>query len=98
MLLTTVLTIADIIYIFGWDLATKFEPKVILACALLPLVGYVVGYTVSRIFKQKRNLSRTIAIETGCQNVQLCGVILRTGFLWCDIGIYRKERVIKITK
>lgn len=88
MMTTTVLTICDIIYIFGWDLAAKFEPKVIVACGLLPLVGYVVGYTVSRIFGQKRNLSRTIAIETGCQNVQLCGVILRTGFLWCDIGIY----------
>merc|ERR1711976_1076035 len=62
MLLTTILTITDIIYIFGWDLGTKFEPNVIIACALLPLVGYVTGYVVSRIFKQKKNLSRTIAI------------------------------------
>merc|ERR1711976_363246 len=88
MLITTVVTITDIIYIFGWDLAAKFEPKVIIACALLPLVGYVVGYTVARLAGQKANLSRTIAIETGCHNVQLCGVILRLGFLWCNIGIY----------
>ena len=88
MLLCTVLLIIDVIYIFGIDLILEFKTNVIIACCLLPLIGYISGYAAGRWVKQPRALSRTIAIETGCQNVQLCAVILRTGFPWCDIGIY----------
>lgn len=88
MMLGTIAFLAVTLKIFGIDLIMRFEWNVVLACALLPLVGYIAGYFTALFVGEPRALCRTIAIETGCQNVQLCAVILKTGFAWCQVGIY----------
>ncbi|KAF4083907.1 hypothetical protein AMELA_G00122680 [Ameiurus melas] len=56
------------------------SPKMIAVGFLMPFIGYLLGYTLSVIFKQNGPCRRTIAMETGCQNIQLCSAILKVAF------------------
>lgn len=88
MVISLFCSIGIFLHLLGVDLIFKFEKEVVLACFLLPLVGLTFGYIVASVFRQDGVIRRTTAIETGCQNVQLCAVVLQKGFAWCDIGIY----------
>ncbi|XP_062863756.1 hepatic sodium/bile acid cotransporter [Trichomycterus rosablanca] len=57
-----------------------FSPQLIAVACLMPFIGYLLGYTLSTIFKQNSQCRRTIAVETGCQNVMLCFAILKVAF------------------
>jgi len=46
----------------------------------LGLVGMALGYGLSRLFRQDRNRSRTIALETGIQNGPLAVLIVLLTF------------------
>ncbi|KAK2826177.1 hypothetical protein Q5P01_020391 [Channa striata] len=56
------------------------KPDVLCAGALLPLIGFIMGYVISTICGLSPQCSRTISMETGCQNVNLCGAILKVVF------------------
>ncbi|XP_060789981.1 hepatic sodium/bile acid cotransporter-like [Neoarius graeffei] len=62
------------------------SPQILVVGSLMPFIGYLLGYTMSLIFKQNGPCSRTIAMETGCQNVQLCSAILKVTFPPDEIG------------
>ncbi|XP_007891465.2 sodium/bile acid cotransporter [Callorhinchus milii] len=55
--------------------------------ALMPMIGYSLGYILSSLFRLSERCKRTISMETGCQNVQLCTTILKVTFPPEDIGI-----------
>ncbi|XP_053330318.1 hepatic sodium/bile acid cotransporter [Spea bombifrons] len=57
-----------------------FSPWLVSAALLMPLIGYVSGYSIATLGRLSRQCKRTICMETGCQNVQLCGAILKMGF------------------
>ena len=42
-----------------------------LSAAVLPLLGYVIGYGLARILRQSHRKCRAIAFETGSQNASL---------------------------
>ncbi|XP_068608457.1 hepatic sodium/bile acid cotransporter-like [Brachionichthys hirsutus] len=48
--------------------------------ALMPLTGFTLGYVMSVLCRLSPQCSRTISMETGCQNIQLCTVILKVAF------------------
>uniref|UniRef100_UPI003AAF939A hepatic sodium/bile acid cotransporter n=1 Tax=Centroberyx gerrardi TaxID=166262 RepID=UPI003AAF939A len=48
--------------------------------ALMPFIGYTFGYILSYVFKLNGSERRTVAMETGCQNIQLCSTILKVAF------------------
>ncbi|XP_051501104.1 hepatic sodium/bile acid cotransporter-like [Myxocyprinus asiaticus] len=52
--------------------------RLVAIAALMPLNGYICGYILSTFFRL--NMSRTIAVEVGCQNIQLCVTILKVAF------------------
>ncbi|KAM9842511.1 hepatic sodium/bile acid cotransporter-like [Aulostomus maculatus] len=60
-----------------WMIVT---PDVLAAAALMPLIGFTMGYVMSAICRLSPKCSRTIAMETGCQNIQLCVTILKVAF------------------
>jgi len=67
----------------------KFFPyKLLAACAVLPLAGYLVGFVAPRIFKQELKSCRTLMVETGCQNANICAAVLKLSFNPLDTGIY----------
>ncbi|KAK7904959.1 hypothetical protein WMY93_017566 [Mugilogobius chulae] len=57
-----------------------FMPDVVAVAALLPLIGFALGYVMSAVCQLDPQWCRTISMETGCQNIQLCTAILKVAF------------------
>ncbi|XP_037342989.2 hepatic sodium/bile acid cotransporter-like [Pungitius pungitius] len=55
-------------------------PDVLLVGALMPLIGFTLGYVMSVMCRLSQQCSRTVSMETGCQNIQLCVTILKVAF------------------
>ncbi|XP_055492458.1 sodium/bile acid cotransporter 4 [Leucoraja erinacea] len=64
----------------GPDLLATIPASVYIVALLMPLVGCVAGYGLATLFKLPPNCKRTVSLETGCQNVQLCTAILKLAF------------------
>ncbi|XP_053738119.1 hepatic sodium/bile acid cotransporter [Synchiropus splendidus] len=71
----------------GGSLLNLFSPPLMATAALMPFIGYSFGYIISSIFKLKQRERRTVAMETGCQNIQLCSSILKLAFPPQEVGI-----------
>ncbi|MFT7801987.1 solute carrier family 10 member 1-like [Arapaima gigas] len=56
------------------------SPQLIATASVMPMVGYALGYVMSTFFKLSPQCRRTISMETGCQNIQLCSAILKVAF------------------
>uniref|UniRef100_A0A3B5M391 Hepatic sodium/bile acid cotransporter n=1 Tax=Xiphophorus couchianus TaxID=32473 RepID=A0A3B5M391_9TELE len=61
-------------------------PDVLAVTALMPLIGFIMGYIMSVICRLSPQCSRTISMETGCQNIQLCTTLLKVAFSPQSIG------------
>ncbi|XP_066533925.1 hepatic sodium/bile acid cotransporter [Hoplias malabaricus] len=64
----------------GRTILTVTTPPLMITAALMPLIGYILGYVLSIFFKLNGPSRRTVAMETGCQNLQLCSTILKVAF------------------
>ncbi|XP_054894312.1 hepatic sodium/bile acid cotransporter-like isoform X2 [Poeciliopsis prolifica] len=62
------------------------KPDVLAVAALMPLIGFIMGFVMSVICGLNPQCSRTISMETGCQNIQLCTTILKVAFSPQTIG------------
>uniref|UniRef100_UPI00358E377E ileal sodium/bile acid cotransporter n=1 Tax=Myxine glutinosa TaxID=7769 RepID=UPI00358E377E len=56
------------------------DPDMWLIGFLFPCIGYVLGFILARLVNQPWFRCRTIALETGSQNSQLCTTILQLSF------------------
>ncbi|NXE75243.1 NTCP protein, partial [Cochlearius cochlearius] len=64
----------------GSSITVVFSPSLLGSSALMPFIGFLLGYVLSAIFKLNERCRRTVCMETGCQNVQLCSTILKVVF------------------
>ncbi|XP_009333494.1 PREDICTED: sodium/bile acid cotransporter 4, partial [Pygoscelis adeliae] len=64
----------------GPDLMAHIPASVYTIAVLMPLAGYALGYGLATVFKMPPHCRRTVSLETGCQNVQLCTAILKLTF------------------
>ncbi|KAL7888012.1 hypothetical protein AOLI_G00029860 [Acnodon oligacanthus] len=64
----------------GPELLATIPPSVYVVAVLMPLTGYAAGYGLAVLFALPPNSCRTVSLETGCQNVQLCTAILKLAF------------------
>nr|XP_020459710.1 sodium/bile acid cotransporter [Monopterus albus] len=64
----------------GGSILTVLSPPLMVIAAVMPFIGYAFGYIISSLFKLNQPERRTVAVETGCQNIQLCITILKIGF------------------
>ncbi|XP_034044617.1 sodium/bile acid cotransporter-like [Thalassophryne amazonica] len=71
----------------GRTLRMIVSPDVLAAAAVMPLIGYISGYLMSIMCRLDSKCSRTISMETGCQNIQLCSTILKVAFPPQVIGV-----------
>ncbi|KAK1160431.1 sodium/bile acid cotransporter [Acipenser oxyrinchus oxyrinchus] len=62
--------------VIGSTIWSVLSPTLIGTAAFMPLTGYLLGYILSSLFLCKR----TVSMETGCQNIQLCSTILKVAF------------------
>ncbi|XP_014797377.1 PREDICTED: sodium/bile acid cotransporter isoform X2 [Calidris pugnax] len=71
-----VLSVASV----GSSIMVVFSPSLLGSSALMPFIGFLLGYVLSAVFKLNDRCRRTVCMETGCQNVQLCSTILKVAF------------------
>lgn len=64
----------------GPELLSTIPPSVYVVAILMPLCGYAAGYGLGVLFDLPPNSRRSVSLETGCQNVQLCTAILKLAF------------------
>ncbi|XP_074005929.1 hepatic sodium/bile acid cotransporter [Numenius arquata] len=64
----------------GSSIVVVFSPSLLGSSALMPFIGFLLGYVLSAVFKLNDRCRRTVCMETGCQNVQLCSTILKVAF------------------
>lgn len=82
----SILIMSSIILCVLSSIATKdiiwmaFKADILVTAALMPLIGFMLGYGMSVICRLNAQCSRTISMETGCQNIQLCFAILKVTF------------------
>ncbi|XP_028658033.2 sodium/bile acid cotransporter 4 [Erpetoichthys calabaricus] len=80
MLITLVLLFILTGSMLGPKLLSTIPPSVYMVAVLMPFAGYLLGYGLAALFKLPPNSRRTVSLETGCQNVQLCTAILKLAF------------------
>ncbi|XP_053107949.1 sodium/bile acid cotransporter 4 [Hemicordylus capensis] len=64
----------------GPELLARIPATVYVVAVLMPLMGYGCGYGIATLFRLPPHCKRTVSLETGCQNVQLCTAILKLTF------------------
>ncbi|XP_026089028.1 sodium/bile acid cotransporter [Carassius auratus] len=64
----------------GGKIFTVLSPQLIATAALMPLTGFICGYILSTLFRMNAPCRRTVSMEVGCQNIQLCTTILKVAF------------------
>uniref|UniRef100_A0AAQ4NMT8 Solute carrier family 10 member 1 n=1 Tax=Gasterosteus aculeatus aculeatus TaxID=481459 RepID=A0AAQ4NMT8_GASAC len=67
-------------YTNGGSILTVLSGPLMAISALMPFIGYAFGYFISWPFKLNQSEMRTVSMETGCQNTQLCTTILKLAF------------------
>ncbi|XP_041661136.1 sodium/bile acid cotransporter [Cheilinus undulatus] len=81
ILLLAVVVVCTLVTIgVGGSILNVLAPRLMAVGSLMPLIGYSFGYIISSLFKLKHKERRTVAMETGCQNIQLCTTILKLAF------------------
>ncbi|KAF7231764.1 hepatic sodium/bile acid cotransporter [Nothobranchius furzeri] len=87
IMLISVLAVGVIASIeIGGSMLAVLSPPLMTTGALMPFIGYVFGYVISSLFRLSQAERRTVAMETGCQNIQLCSTILKIAFPPSVIG------------
>ncbi|KAM5336843.1 hepatic sodium/bile acid cotransporter [Glossophaga mutica] len=79
-LLLSVVTIVLSVINVGRSIMFIMTPHLWATSSLMPFIGFLLGYLLSALFRLNGPCSRTVSMETGCQNVQLCSTILNITF------------------
>ncbi|XP_019375491.1 PREDICTED: sodium/bile acid cotransporter [Gavialis gangeticus] len=79
-LVSSVAIIALSVINVGNRILIIFSPPLLGTSASMPLIGFLLGYVLSAFFKLNDRCRRTVCMETGCQNIQLCSAILKVVF------------------
>ncbi|XP_058595457.1 hepatic sodium/bile acid cotransporter isoform X2 [Neofelis nebulosa] len=80
MLLLSVAIIALSVINVGKSIMFVMTPHLLATSSLMPFIGFLLGYILSALFRLNGQCRRTVSMETGCQNVQLCSTILNVTF------------------
>ncbi|CAI5656581.1 unnamed protein product [Oreochromis niloticus] len=75
-LIITIAVIGGVLYQSSWTIA----PVLWIIGTVYPFIGLSLGFLLARFVGQPWNRCRTIALETGIQNAQLCSTIVQLSF------------------
>ncbi|KAM5288746.1 ileal sodium/bile acid cotransporter [Ctenodactylus gundi] len=76
ILIVLIAVVGGILYQSAWII----EPKLWVIGTIFPIAGYSLGFFLARIAGQSWNRCRTVGLETGMQNTQLCSTIVQLSF------------------
>ncbi|XP_004458434.2 ileal sodium/bile acid cotransporter [Dasypus novemcinctus] len=75
-LIVLIAVIGGVLYQGSWVI----NPKLWIIGTIFPMAGYSLGFLLARIAGQSWHRCRTVALETGMQNTQLCSTIVQLSF------------------
>ncbi|KAM4702026.1 ileal sodium/bile acid cotransporter-like [Discoglossus pictus] len=76
VLIVVIAVIGGVLYRGSWVIA----PQLWIVGTIFPLVGYTLGFFLAWLSNQSWSRCRTVALETGMQNTQLCTTIVQLSF------------------
>lgn len=83
VLIVLIAVIGGVLYQSAWII----EPKLWIIGTIYPIAGYSLGFILARIAGQPWYRCRTVALETGMQNTQLCSTIVQLSFSPEDLNL-----------
>ncbi|KAL1772767.1 ileal sodium/bile acid cotransporter [Sigmodon hispidus] len=83
ILIVLIAVVGGVLYQSAWII----EPKLWIVGTIFPIAGYSLGFFLARIAGQPWYRCRTVALETGMQNTQLCSTIVQLSFSPEDINL-----------
>ncbi|KAG2466114.1 SOAT protein, partial [Polypterus senegalus] len=76
-LIIAIVTVISVVLFKGsWVVDTS----VLIIGIIYPIIGYVSGFGLAFLLRQPWKRCRTICLETGAQNIQVCATVLQTSF------------------
>ncbi|KAG7260395.1 hypothetical protein CRUP_011731 [Coryphaenoides rupestris] len=75
-LIVIIAVVGGVLYQSSWDIA----PSLWIIGTIYPFIGFGLGFLMARFVGQPWFRCRTIALETGFQNAQLCSTIVQLSF------------------
>ncbi|XP_044523115.1 ileal sodium/bile acid cotransporter [Gracilinanus agilis] len=76
ILIVVIAVTGGILYQGSWTI----NPKLWIIGTIFPMAGYLLGFFLGRIAGLSWHRCRTVALETGMQNTQLCSTIVQLSF------------------
>ncbi|KAG7467296.1 hypothetical protein MATL_G00151860 [Megalops atlanticus] len=76
ILIVIIAVVGGVLYQSSWTIS----PSLWIIGTIYPLIGFSLGFLLARIVGQPWHRCRTIALETGFQNAQLCSTIVQLSF------------------
>ncbi|KAG8586496.1 hypothetical protein GDO81_005391, partial [Engystomops pustulosus] len=76
ILIVLIAVIGGVLYKGSWDIA----PKLWILGTVFPAAGFVFGFFLAYLSNQTWSRCRTVSLETGMQNTQLCTTIIQLSF------------------
>ena len=87
MLVGLVALIGINIGLYGASLVKRFPIDILIAISCVPWLGFVFGFVFARLAKEPPRSARTIMLETGLKNAQICLIIMMMAFPPEKIGV-----------
>lgn len=75
------------IFIYKISLITRFPVDVLIAISFIPALGFIFGFLCSWIVREPPRARRTIMLETGLKNAQICLAIMLVTFPAEKVGV-----------
>ncbi|XP_030285089.1 ileal sodium/bile acid cotransporter [Sparus aurata] len=82
-LIVIIAVVGGVLYQSSWTIA----PSLWIIGTIYPFIGFGLGFVLARIAGQPWHRCRTIALETGFQNSQLCSTIVQLSFSPAELEI-----------
>ncbi|KAF7642950.1 hypothetical protein LDENG_00247560, partial [Lucifuga dentata] len=82
-LIVIVVVVGGILYQSSWIIS----PSLWIIGTIFPFIGFSLGFCLARIAGQSWQRCRTIALETGFQNSQLCSTVIQLSFSSAELEI-----------
>ncbi|XP_043927888.1 ileal sodium/bile acid cotransporter [Protopterus annectens] len=76
ILIILIAVAGGVLYKGSWDT----DPRLWIIGAIFPVIGYILGFILACIAGLPWYRCRTVCLETGCQNTQLCTTIVQLSF------------------
>ncbi|XP_073520335.1 ileal sodium/bile acid cotransporter-like isoform X1 [Phyllobates terribilis] len=83
ILIVTVAVIGGVLYKGSWVI----DPKLWIVGTIFPAIGFTMGFLLATMANLSWQRCRTVALETGLQNTQLCSTIVQLSFTPQQLGL-----------